>query len=266
MSVRETFTRTTRMAAILGTLQDYGIEVEVGDDFAAYRRLRAGDAGDRPIYPMFDVCASYIDASNGLWIAGRDASGRLVHTQAVRRFDLGTATLGDHLSDHRQKYVTPGSVADPCAARFVADRCLQIISGRVCYHGDFWLEGLPRALQGGGAIGLLSRLAFELADLAWSPDYVFAFVSARNAMKGTPIRHGYFHSEPGRWIDGGGAVFSEEWLLWMGAADLAALRALPVEMRAPAAASDRPCAAARLNGCEVARPPAARPDATIRLV
>jgi hypothetical protein len=217
------------MAAILNAIQDYAIDVEVGSDFSAYRELRRPSLNSRPVYPMFDVRSSFVDESNALWIAGRDATGELVHTQAMRLFDMGTTTLGDHLRCHQQKYVTPGLVDNPCKTRYEAGGCLDRISGKVCYHGEFWIDSGPNGLRGSGAIALLSRLAFELAELTWGPDYVFGFVAARYALKGTPIRHGYYHAEPGRWIDADGHVFSDEWLVWMGAEDIAALNRTPFE-------------------------------------
>jgi hypothetical protein len=255
MRADDHFYRAARMGAILNALKNYELTVEVGSDFNRYRALRASFSDERPLYPMFDIGVSFIDASNGLYVAARDPDGALVHTQAMRLFDFGTRTLENHFADHRQKYVTPGLVADPCAARFDAGPVLNRISGKVCYHGDFWLGSASGGLRRGGAMSLLSHLAFALAEATWTPDFVFAFIAARQALQGTPIRHGYVHSAPGRWIDDQGAVFAEEWLVWMDAADLATLGKAPVETAAPMAGpglqerADRP-EACRINGTE----------------
>ncbi|MCR9151497.1 MAG: hypothetical protein NXH83_15100 [Rhodobacteraceae bacterium] len=229
MNALDHYARTLRMSAIVNAIKEAGLDVEIGTDFVRYRRIRKSQIADRPIYPMFDSASSYVDASNGFWIAGFDEEGALIHTQAMRLLPLGDATLAEHLAEHRLKYVTPGLVADPEEASYHIDTVAGQIAGRVCYHGEFWLAGGARSLRGGGVIALLSRLAFELAEATWGPDYVFGFVDARHALTGTPARHCYFHGAPGTWQTRDGAVFAEEWLVWMSARDIAALTASPFD-------------------------------------
>lgn len=229
MSALDHYARTLRLSAIVNAIKQAGIDVEIGTDFRRYRRIRRGQIETRPIYPMFDAACSYVDATNGFWIAGFDEEGELVHTQAMRLLPLGQATLAEHLREHAMKYVTPGLVDDPDQASFHVDRIDETIRGRVCYHGEFWLAGGARGLRGGGAIALLSRLAFELADQTWRPDYVFGFVAAKHALSGTPARHCYYHGAPGTWRTRADGVFSEEWLVWMSSGDVSALTASPVD-------------------------------------
>jgi len=223
MSARDHYGWTLRIGGITRQLEQIGMHVEVGTDFARYRRIRAPHADTRPIYPMFDIASTFVDASNGFWIIGTDAEGRLVHTQAFRLLPLGDMTLRQHLQVHHQKYVTPGMVDDPDATRFEAHRGLDEISGRVCYQGEFWLEGGLHGFRGGGAVALLSRLGLELAAQTWAPDFVFAFIGANHALNGTPLRHCYYNAAPGSWATGDGRRFSEEWLVWMSGADLVGL-------------------------------------------
>ena len=81
------FESITHLSGILRDLEDMGIHVEIGDDFAKYRAYRAQHPDRGPIYPMFDVASSYIDFTNGFWICGFDPDGKLMHTQAVRNLD-----------------------------------------------------------------------------------------------------------------------------------------------------------------------------------
>lgn len=230
MSALDHYARTLRMSGITNALKDAGIDVEIGTDFLRYRRIRKPQIDKRPIYPMFDIGASYVDASNGFWIVAYNEDGALVHTQAMRLLPMGNATLGEHLRDHKLKYVTPGLVDDPEEATFHVDpRVAETIRGRVCYHGEFWLAGGPRGLRGNGAIALLSRLAFELAEMTWQPDFVFGFVDASHALNGTPARHCYYQGVPGTWQTRDGTVFAEEWLVWMGAPEIATLMAAPFD-------------------------------------
>lgn len=230
MLAQDYFEKTLRVADIVSALNELGISVQTGSDFVAYRLLRKQQSHSRPIYPMFDVGCSFIDGSNGLWIAGWDEQGDLVHTQAMRLIELGPADLRAHMRDHRLKYVTPGAVEEPEFAAFHADGGLDTVRGRVCYHGEFWLAQNARGSSGSGAVALLSRLAFELAHAIWAPDYVFGFVAAPHALNGTPARHGYFHGVPGTWRARDGGVFAEEWLVWMSANDITACLRTPFDM------------------------------------
>ena len=221
MKPTELFATVSSLCAILRELEDAGMRVEIGSDFARYRAMRLAQTGRGGIYPMFDTAASFIDETNGFWVCGFDAEGALVHTQAVRLMDLGTATLGQHLRTHRHKYITPDTTPDPDATFYEGPGALDRINGRVCYHGEFWLPstglGGPRSQ---GATVLLSRILFETVVRSWNPDFMFALVPQPLASKGAHLRYGYTHCEPGRWIGPDAQITEEDFLIWMSAADL----------------------------------------------
>ncbi len=230
MSPSRLFELTTHLLGILRDLEEAGIRIEIGDDFAEYRAKRSQQSGRGPIYPMFDVASSYIDGTNGFWICGFDPSGVLIHTQAVRLLDLSDMSLETHLNTHRHKYITPDTTPDPDRTFYSGPEALQTITGRVCYQGEFWLRasglGGPRSQ---GATSLLSRVLLELMVGAWNPSFVFALVPKQLAAKGAHLRYGYTHCEPGRWLGPDQQVTEEDHLIWMGANDLANMVA-----RAPA--------------------------------
>lgn len=209
------------VSGILRELERMGITVEVGDDFAAYRAYRSVQSDRSPIYPMFDVANSFIDGKNGFWICGFDADGALLHTQAVRLLDLSGVTLAEHLDLHRHKYITPGTTPDPDRTFYVGPEAVHRITGKVCYQGEFWLQarglGGPRSL---GITALLSRVLFEIMVGSWKPDYVFALVTKQLAAKGTHLRYGYSHCEPGCWLGPDQQVTEEDHLIWMGAKEI----------------------------------------------
>ena len=221
MSAQTHFAEIVRINDIITAIKDRGITLKVGTDFTEYRKLRRPQFDTRPLYPMFDNHCSYIDATNGFWIAGMSESGELVHTQAMRHLDLTGVTLERHLDEHRQKYVTPSLSDEIDNIYFRTAQATQKITGKVGYHGEFWLKGGPVGYRKRGVTPFLSRLIFELARLTWNPDYVFAFVPAMLAYKGVPARYGYVHGEAGYWK--GPEVTSEEWLVWMAARDIAQL-------------------------------------------
>ncbi|EIE52370.1 hypothetical protein C357_04095 [Citreicella sp. 357] len=214
------------MSGILRNLEEAGLTVEIGDDFARYRAYRNRQPDRGAIYPMFDVASSYVDHTNGFWICGFDSQGELVHTQAARLLDLTGISLATHLNLHRHKYITPDTTPDPDMTFYSDPQALQTITGKVCYQGDFWLRasglGGPRSQ---GATSLLSRLLLELVAESWNPSFVFALVAKRLAAKGAHLRYGYPHCEPGRWLGPDQQVTEEDYLIWMGSDDMSNLLA-----------------------------------------
>ncbi len=224
MSPSRLFELITNVSGVLGDLEQTGIRVEIGDDFAKYRTLRSKLPSRGPIYPMFDVASSYIDQDNGFWVCGFNPVGELIHTQAVRLLDLDGVSLGEHLDMHRHKYITPDTTPDPDHTFYSGPEALQTITGKVCYQGEFWLHakglGGPRSQ---GATLMLSRVLLKIMVCAWNPSFVFAFVPQKLAAKGAHLRYGYNHCEPGSWLHGDQQLTEEDHLIWMGAKDLANL-------------------------------------------
>ena len=221
MSARTIFGMVRNVSVLIRELEDAGMRVEVGDDFSLYRYYRDTCTDRGRLYPIFDTCSSFIDATNGFWICGFNEADELIHTQAVRMLDLSGISLGKHLDVHRHKYITPDTTPDPDLTFYQGPEALKTVTGTVGYCGDFWLPsrglGGPRSH---GATGLLSRLLFELLLQSWQPDYVFAFVPKQLASKGAHLRYGYSHCEPGRWIGPDQQVTDEEYLIWMNATDI----------------------------------------------
>ncbi|GIT88829.1 MULTISPECIES: hypothetical protein [Roseobacter] len=220
------FELITNLRGVFSDLEQMGIRVEIGDDFAKFRSLRSQLSNRGPIYPMFDVASSYIDQGNGFWVCGFNPDGELIHTQAVRLLDLDGVSLDQHLKTHRHKYITPGSTPDPDLTFYSGPEALQTITGKVCYHGEFWLHasglGGPRSQ---GATSMLSRILLEIMVGAWNPSFVFALVPQRLAAKGAHLRYGYNHCDHGSWLDANQQMTEEDHLIWMAANDLANLLA-----------------------------------------
>lgn len=197
------------------------MRVEIGDDFSEYRLYRSAQTDRNPMYPMFDVASSYIDESNGFWICGFNEADELIHTQAVRLLDLSGVSLAHHMNVHRHKYITPNTTPDPDLTFYSGPEALGGITGKVCYHGDFWLParglGGPRAR---GVTPLLSRILFEVMHGNWEPDFVFALVPKQLAARGAHLRYGYVHCEPGIWVGPDQQITEEDYLIWMSAKDM----------------------------------------------
>ena len=220
MPASDLFITITKIANLVGELEKSGISVEIGDDFAVFRRIRNLQKERADIYPVFDIASSYVDASNGFWICGFNKENEVIHTQAIRLLDLGEDTLSQHLLVHRHKYITPGSTPDPDNTFFSHLPALDKISGRVGYHGEFWIKPGTIGRQNIGLTSVLSRVMFEMSMNLWSPDYVFGFVPASMAARGVAVRYGYTHCELGAWYGPEQKVTSEEMLVWMSHEDL----------------------------------------------
>ncbi|WP_298919998.1 hypothetical protein [uncultured Roseobacter sp.] len=226
MSPSRLFELTTQLSGILRDLEETGIHIEIGDDFAKYRAYRSQQPDRGPIYPMFDVASSFVDRANGFWVCGFNSNREVIHTQAVRLLDLSGISLAAHLNDHRHKYITPDTTPDPDLTFYSGPEALHTITGKVCYQGDFWLRarglGGPRSQ---GATSLLSRVLLQIMVEAWNPSFVFALVPKQLAAKGAHLRYGYCHCEPGQWLGPDKQITEEDYLIWMGANDMANLLA-----------------------------------------
>ena len=230
MSVQNLVGTIMNVSGIIRELELAGMRVVIGDDFSEYRIYRSAQKDRSPMYPMFDVSSSYIDETNGLWICGFNENDELVHTQAARMLDLSGVSLAQHLNVHRHKYITPFTTPDPDLTFYRGPEALRFVTGNVCYNGDFWLA--PRGLGGPrsqGATQLLSRVLFEIVSNRFSPDYAFALVPKQLAVKGTYLRYGYCHCEPGTWVGPDQQVTEEEYLIWMNAKDISNLLSREVQ-------------------------------------
>ena len=222
MPASDLFRTISNIGGLVHQLEETGISVEIGDDFSIFRRLRKQQTERSGIYPMFDATSSYVDASNAFWVCGFNTEHEMIHTQAVRLLDLQDETLAQHLRVHRHKYITPGSTPDPDNTFFSRLPVLNDISGRVGYHGEFWIKPGTIGRRNMGLTAVLSRIAFEMTMNLWSPDFLFGFIPTPMATRGVAVRYGYTHCELGAWHGPDQDVTSEEMLVWMNHEDLKA--------------------------------------------
>ena len=231
MPARSIFSMIVSVANNLRELEAAGMRLDIGDDFVEYRKLRQSQENRSPIYPMFDVSCSYVDQTNAFWICGFNERDELVHTQAMRFIDISGDTLGHHIKKHRHKYITPNSTPDPDETYYSGPQSLKKITGKLCYHGEFWLSGGDNGFRRKGFTPILSRIAFELALRSWAPDYIFGFINATLAFKGTQMHHGYSHCEPGFWHGPDNQITDEDCLVWMSAREI--VRFLQIQQKSP---------------------------------
>jgi hypothetical protein len=202
-----------------------GLKLEMCKDFVAFRDIRAAMNDRSPMSPIFDPSVTDVGPGNGFWLKGTDTSGKIVHLQATRQSNLQDISLADHLYELRRLYRLPGLDMETDVDRdSLRAPALHAISGRVCYHGEIWLD---ESLRGKGLSAVLPRLLLALVLLKWSPDYVFGFVPTKLAYRGLQAQYGYMHVQPGGILGHPQSVERpvNKWLAWLSRQDLIHLMA-----------------------------------------
>lgn len=219
------------LASSQHVLNRIGVTLSVGSDFHDYRSQLAEGRPDQQLGAPFDPDHHKIDETNGFWVIGRDAKGRMIHTQAMRRLDLGAITLGDYMRNRFREFPPTGVDLDLGRSRYRAGPGARRMRGNACYHGEYWIGGEPGEFRGSGLSCVLGRYGFWEALNRWSPDYVFGFMQKAVAFKGFAERHGYMHSEPGalRWFIRGNETPIEGFMVYMDREDLSFILEMPLE-------------------------------------
>lgn len=213
--MRHEFLMTTPKGRVVLT-----VHRSLADLFQLYARVE----DPQPTARVFDPAAGLV--SDGFWVKGVDeASGRLVHVQAVGVIDIGRRSLLDHLEDNAHLYQPLDMAVDPELSRFDALAGAKI-SGFTCYHGDLWVLGGRAGYQGTRLAEKATRLAVHLAYEFYAIDHIWALVAEKKIRTGYPRRSGYQNDMSGgaTWIGANGAACLEEWLVWNDRDDLSRLK------------------------------------------
>ncbi len=203
-----------------------GLKIRFRQDFAELQRVVDANPDRDELSPMFDPQFCTIGGDNGFWIEGTSPDGEIVHQQAVRFDDLGSLPLRQHWMSSRELYQPPGVDVDLDATDFEAAPASEIITGRVCYHGELWIHRDYRGLH---LASKLANLAMLLAQARFAPDYLYCLIPPKTLRTGLSLRNGYLHHHPHgiRWSINGEAEPYDEYIVWMTAAELADLMARP---------------------------------------
>lgn len=192
-----------------------GMRLELSDDFELLAEINPF-LDKAPLTSQFDPNVSDIGAANGFWLKGLDAKGEIIQTMALRLFDFRDTTAALELESLRAFYADPAASAHPEETCVVTAPAAHVITGRVCYQGDFWIKAAS-GLRGAGLSYPLSRLGMAIAFARWEPDFFYATVHDRIVRKGVAARYGYRNFQPGgvyRVLPRTDEVL-DEWLIWM---------------------------------------------------
>jgi len=196
MSIHDVFLRWPLLSEAAKILQEQKMYVTVGHDFNEYARIVSQGRPHQPVSLPFRAEHHNLSKNNAFWVCGHTEEGVLAHTQAVRMVDMGEASLGGYMRRSFRQFPPAGVALDMAASRYRAGPGAKRIKGRVCYHGEMWLDESAGDFRGRGLSSVLSRMGFAIALRDLDPDYIFAFMVRSVAFKGLVERAGFMHSEP----------------------------------------------------------------------
>ncbi len=231
MSIQNLYDGAQLLCRTLRTLDDEArLSIQMGDTLEDYATILAAERPQQPLGLPFDPTHQDLSGGRAFWITGRNPAGELVHTQALRRLDLGSQNLADYLRHNFRTYPPAGVLIDFENSAYNPGPGARRMTGRVVYHGEIWIKDDP-AYRGRGIVDYLSRLGLLTASMHWQPDYVFGLMARGNARRGLCERLGYMHSDPCAvtWkIEGRNQPIVGN-LTWMAAEDIHFATNMPLE-------------------------------------
>lgn len=183
-------------ARSLDEIYSLGVEIETGTDFEKYRHILSIARPDHNLGVPFDPKKQPLNPENSYWMAGYDVDGNIVHTQALKRLNLQTSSLGEYMSKNLRDFEPPMRDIDYARTIYRPGPGANRMRGIATYHGEFWVGGQPGQFRGTGMSSLLARHAFLTAMQQWDPDYFFGLMSKSLVYKGFAARFGYMHTDP----------------------------------------------------------------------
>lgn len=209
-----------------------GLTIETGSDFSALEFFIRKQSERSALTSMFASSNNNLGEDTGFWIIGRSKNGELVHTQAIRLFDLGENSLASFMNSRFHEFTPKSWQVDRIHSNYQAASGSQQISGTVCYHGEFWLKGGVGGCRGDGLTVIFARIAIIISLMKWSPDFIFALMHSRTICKGLAAKAGFMHTEQNNlfWKIPGQDESLEAWTAWLSRDDIRHLLNIPPEI------------------------------------
>ena len=214
MKLSSVISRDSYVNSIFEQVQEMGIYLSIETDFSEFvDTCRELEGKSEPIN-LFS--AEQANRINAFWVKGTDASGKVVHVQAIRLIGTEGADLGQFFRAHADLFKIRGAEGmgiDLSSSIFNDAPCTRHISGKLCYQGEIWLD---RSVRGKKLAFMLPRFALAFAHLKWCPDYMFGFVATKMAERGLSIQYGYTGIQPGAimWYKPDEDSYIMDWLVW----------------------------------------------------
>ncbi|WP_152033725.1 hypothetical protein [Bradyrhizobium sp. DOA9] len=135
---------------------------------------------------------SPIAPGNGYWIMGVDRENAVAILAAQRLYDLSGSNLADHFQSLQAFYADPIVHADRHSRCICRAPSAKTITGKVAYHGDYWIR---EELRGQGLSAIIARVAHGLSFAMWAPDFLCALVEQWALDKGLVSQYACAHYE-----------------------------------------------------------------------
>lgn len=155
-------------------------------------------------------------------MVGVDKNNEVALVEAARLYELSCSHFAEHLESLKAFYSDPTVYAHP------QDRCTctapsaKKITGKVAYHGDFWLRS---DFRGQGIARIMAGMLRGISFAMWAPDFLCGLAERWLLDKGVLARYGYAHHEPGgsilRLIEEG--IEDDDLLVWLTGQELRSL-------------------------------------------
>ncbi|MER9232930.1 hypothetical protein NKI56_12650 [Mesorhizobium sp. M0622] len=192
-----------------------GIKISIGFDFHKYVSITRATPTKSPTYPNFRPDRSPIKPGEGFWIIGVDNNNDVVLSDAVRMYDLSHSNLAVHLQSLKAFYADPTIHAHPNDSCICMAPSAKMITGKVSYHGDFWVR---EDYRGRGIPRIVAGLAFGVSFSLWDPDFLCSLVGRWLLDKGVIAQYEMPHKhEPGgsilRLVEED--IADDDWLIWI---------------------------------------------------
>jgi len=199
--------------AILNIIEHNGLVLKTGRNLNTFRDLVEAQP-ERHAVAMFHATCSDECVEDVFWLTGFNNQGELVHTQAIKLFDISKMLLKVFLHHQVWNIFPPGYSPDYTERAFYLSDEAQKMQGRVVYHGEIWLKDPYR---GGELSLLLSRLMLIWCVTLWRPDYILGFQLPLTALKGLGARASYMRMEQRSLVMSNPRTnaYFEAWLVWM---------------------------------------------------
>ncbi|MBL4891502.1 MAG: hypothetical protein JKX91_06710 [Rhizobiaceae bacterium] len=186
-------------------LFERGLTVRESSNFKKFKKTIAGIAG-KELSEQFHPNRFELFEENAFWIGVYDQKGACVSVQAIRLDTLGSRTLVQHWQDQQKRiYSKPNKMGKNHAPT------ARIMTGKICYSGDFFVSPDHR----GGDSGAIVFLGFLVAIAYFDPDWVYGLMHEKLANTGFPNRCGYTIQEPmgTHWLREPDGINGSDWLV-----------------------------------------------------
>ncbi|WOH80367.1 hypothetical protein RX327_31880 [Bradyrhizobium sp. BEA-2-5] len=171
-----------------------GIKLSIGFDFHKYVSITRTLPTKKPTYPNFRPDRSPIKSGDGYWMIGLDKNNDVALVEAARLYNLSDSNFAEHLESLKAFYADPAVQAHPQDHCSCTAPSARRITGKVAYHGDFWLR---KDFRGQGMPEVMAAVLRGVSFALWAPDFVVGLAERWLLSKGVLAQYGHAHYEPG---------------------------------------------------------------------